>query len=207
MKLVEGKQFDTIYHEHYSYLSLSSVNTIFNVAGLSIFDVEELHTHGGSLRVFAQRTDTGKSSTSDNVSKILNIEKSKGIESQAFYEGFQQSADKIKVNFLSFLEKARADNKKVAAYGAAAKGNTLLNFAGVKAEQIDFVVDRSPLKKDRYLPGSHIPIVDESVLKEEKPDYIIILPWNITDEVSTQLEYSRAWGAKFVTAIPELSVF
>lgn len=204
LELVKNKQFDTIYHEHFSYLSLTAVQNIFSKNGLQVFDVERLPSHGGSLRVFAQRIDTGCREVSCRVSECLQQESESGITSLEFYRGFQAAAEKIKNEFLRYLIQAKREGKKVAAYGAAAKGNTLLNFAGIKPDLIQFVVDRSPGKIGRYLPGSRIPIVAEDELHRCEPDVIVILPWNLQHEIKSQLEYSAAWNATFVTTIPEL---
>lgn len=203
---VAGNQFDTIYHEHFSYLSLSSVKRIFDANGLTVFDVEALPTHGGSLRVYAQRSDTGSRAIEAAVAERLAGERAAGLEHEAFYASFQSAAEKVKNDFLEFLLAARRRGETVAAYGAAAKGNTLLNFAGVRADLLAFVVDRSPGKQGKFLPGSRIPIVAEDRLEQIRPHYIVILPWNLDAEVRTQLAYCREWGARFVTAVPELRV-
>jgi 2-polyprenyl-3-methyl-5-hydroxy-6-metoxy-1,4-benzoquinol methylase len=204
LNLLEKVQFDTIYHEHFSYLSLSAVHRIFEANGLTVFDVEEIPTHGGSLRVFAQRTDTGTQSVSENVQTILEKERAVGLIKRSGYEGFQQKAEKIKDDLNDFLIDAKRQGKTVAAYGAAAKGNTLMNFAGVRPDLIQFVVDRNPAKKDKFMPGSRIPIVDEEMIKDHKPDFVVILPWNLRDEVMEQLGYIREWGGVFVAAVPKL---
>lgn len=206
LNLVRQNQFDTIYHEHYSYLSLAAVTRIFAANGLSVFDVEELPTHGGSLRVFAQRSDTGKRERTDRLAKMEKTEAEAGIESSAFYEGFQAKAEKVKDDFVAFLIDAKRKGLKVGAYGAAAKGNTLMNFAGIRPDLIPYVVDRAAAKQGKYMPGSRIPIVDEAHLEANRPDLIVILPWNIRDEVMRQLDHARGWGAKFVTAVPKLRV-
>ena len=206
LKLASENQFDTVYHEHYSYLSLTAVERIFKANGLSVFDVEEIPTHGGSLRVFAQRTDHGMHSTSPNVAMMLDREAGAGILTEEFYEAFQSCADRVRDDFLSFLVQCRRDGKKVAAYGAAAKGNTLLNYAGVQLDLLPYVVDRNPAKQGKFLPGSHIPVLPEEHLKVDRPDYVVILPWNLRHEVMEQLEYIRQWDGKFVTAVPELLV-
>ncbi|QVL45628.1 MAG: methyltransferase domain-containing protein [Methylophilaceae bacterium] len=206
LNLIEKNQFDTIYHEHFSYLSLIAVNTIFKANGLSIFDVEEITTHGGSLRVFAQRTETGQHTASDRYKALLDKEKSLGMDTAAFYANFQQKANKVKYDLTKFLIEAKESGKKVIAYGAAAKGNTLLNFAGIKEDLLSFVVDKNPAKQNKYLPGSRVPIVNEDIIKELKPDYILILPWNLKREVMEQLNYVRTWSGKFVTAVPQLEV-
>lgn len=206
MQLVQNAQFDTIYHEHFSYLSLTAVCTIFEANGLQVFDVQEIPTHGGSLRVFAQRKDSGKQAVSPTVSVLLASERSAGITQRAYYEGFQTRTDKIKNDLLEFLIEAKRNNKTIMAYGAAAKGNTLLNYAGVRPDLLPQVVDRNPAKQNKYLPGSRIPIVSEDAIKAMRPDYILILPWNLCEEVQAQLDYAREWGAKFVTAVPKLEV-
>jgi len=206
LKLLAETQFDTIYHEHFSYLSLTAVQRVFAANGLAIFDVEELPTHGGSLRVYAQHTDTGQHTTGARVAQVLDAEKASGMLSAGHYRNFQAHTDRIKYELTRFLLDAKRDGKRVAAYGAAAKGNTLLNYAGIRADLIDFVIDRNPAKQDKYMPGSRIPIVPEERLKQEKPDYVLILPWNLKTELETQLAYVKDWGGKLVTAIPHLEV-
>ena len=205
-RLIDGCQFDTIYHEHFSYLSLTSVERIFEEAGLSVFDVEEHPTHGGSLRVFAQRADTGVHPRSAAVDALLASEAKAGLRSRAYYAGFQERVLGVKHEFLSFLLMARTEGKTVVGYGAAAKGNTLMNFAGVREDLVAFVADRNPAKQGRFMPGSRIPIVDESRLRAAKPDYVLLLPWNLKDELVQQLQYVRAWGGGFLTAVPRLEV-
>jgi len=206
LRLIEGREFDTMYHEHFSYLSLTAVARVFAVNGLTVFDVEEYPTHGGSLRVFAQRTDTGSHPVGERIDALLRLERASGLESAAYYAGFQSSAERVKDEFVGFLLDAKRRGKRIAAYGAAAKGNTLMNFAGIRPDLIPFVVDPIPSKQGKYMPGSRIPIVDESRLSEFRPDYIVILPWNIQAEVVQQLAYVREWGGEFVTAIPELRI-
>ena len=206
LNLVQQNQFDTIYHEHYSYLSLTSVNTIFAANGLTVFDVDELSTHGGSLRVYAQRSDVGRHTVSSNVAELLARENATGMTSETFYENFQAKANKVKNDLLMFLLEAKREGKAVAGYGAAAKGNTLLNYAGVRPDLLAYVVDRNPAKQNKFLPGCRIPIMSESQLKQTKPDYVLILPWNLRDEVVEQLAYIREWGAMFVAAVPSLKV-
>ena len=205
LKLVQQNQFDTIYHEHFSYLSLTAVRRIFERNGLMIFDVEELPTHGGSLRVYAQRSDTGQREICDSVGALLGIEVAAGVTSAGFYAGFQPKADRVKNDFLSFLIAAKNAGKTVAAYGAAAKGNTLMNYGGIRPDLIEFVVDRNPAKQGQYMPGSRIPIVDEAQLTAAKPDYVVILPWNLKDEIVVQLDYVRAWDCQFVVAVPSIA--
>ncbi len=206
LRLVSENQFDTIYHEHYSYLSLTAVRRIFAHNGLSVFDVEELSTHGGSLRVYAQRTDSGIHETNANVANMLKLESQAGMAAPAFYTGFQARANQVKNDFLSFLIEAKRTGKTVAGYGAAAKGNTLLNYAGVHPDLLPYVVDRNPAKQDKFLPGCRIPIVAEAHLKQNRPAYVVILPWNLRTEVVEQLAYIREWGGRFVTAVPSLKV-
>ena len=206
LQLVADTQFDTIYHEHFSYLSLTAVLQIFELNGLSIFDVEELSTHGGSLRIFAQRLDSGRYQVNQSVKEMLACEATAGMKTPAYYAGFQEKANKVKNDFKSFLIEAKRAGKSVAAYGAAAKGNTLINYAGIRPDLIPFVVDRNPAKQGKYLPGSRIPIVKESCIKSRKPDYVVILPWNLCNEVMTQLDYIREWGGQFVTAVPSLAI-
>jgi len=206
LKLLEETQFDTIYHEHFSYLSLTAVTAIFAANGLTVFDVEELPTHGGSLRVFAQRADTGRRPGAASVAGMLAREAKAGLQSRAAYDDFQLRAERVKHEFLEFLLAARRAGQTVAAYGAAAKGNTLLNFAGVRPELIACVADRNPAKQGKRLPGSRIPVVDEQALEALRPDYVVILPWNIRAEVMGQLAGLRARGTRFVTAIPSLKV-
>lgn len=205
-RLIDGCQFDTIYHEHFSYLSLTAVERIFAAAGLGVFDVEEHPTHGGSLRCFAQRADTGRHPRSPAVDALLATEAAAGMRGADYYAGFQERVLKVKNDFLSFLVKARAEGETVAGYGAAAKGNTLMNFAGVRPDLVPFVADRNPAKQGRYLPGSRIPVVEVEEIDSLRPDYILILPWNLRDEVMTELASVRQWGARFVTAVPELTI-
>lgn len=206
LQLIRNTQFDTVYHEHYSYLSLTALTRIFSAHGLNVFDVEELSTHGGSLRIYAQRTDTGIQAYSSRVNELLVKEALAGITKTDFYFGFQTKTQKIKDDLLTFLLTSKQQGKTVAAYGAAAKGNTLMNYAGIRSDLISFVVDRNPAKQGKFMPGSHIPIVDENRLLHETPSYVIIFPWNIQAEVITQLAYVRQWGGKFVTPVPKLEI-
>jgi SAM-dependent methyltransferase len=204
LRMVAENQFDTAYHEHYSYLSLTAVQRIFAANGLNVFDVEEHTTHGGSLRVFAQRADQGQHAKTEQVAAMLVRETKAGLTTAAFYSDFQKRTNKVKNDFYAFLVDVNRQGKRVAAYGAAAKGNTLMNYAGVRPDLISFVVDRNPAKQGKYMPGSRIPIVGEGYLKDARPDYVVILPWNLKAEVMQQLDYIRAWGGQFVTAVPEL---
>ena len=206
LAMVLGSQFDTAYHEHYSYLSLGAVSAIFAANGLRVFDVERLPTHGGSLRVFAQRSDSGAHATGSSVAEMLACEQAAGMGDLLFYRGFQAHAIRIKHELLAFLLQARRDGLSVAAYGAAAKGNTLLNFAGVRPDLLAYVVDKNPAKQGRFLPGSRIPVVDEAHLRARRPDRVLILPWNLRAEVMEQLGYIREWGGQFVTAVPHLAL-
>lgn len=206
LKLVENNQFDTIYHEHFSYLSLCSVVGLFRAGGLEVFDVEELPTQGGSLRVFAQRADSGTQPVTDRVENLLAHEKRVGLTTENFYRGFQARVEAVKHEFLSFLLDCRRAKLKVAAYGAAAKGNTLLNFAGVRPDLLPYVVDHNPAKIGNFLPGSRIPIVDEERLIAKRPDRVVILPWNLREDVMARLAYVRDWGGQFVVAIPHLEI-
>jgi SAM-dependent methyltransferase len=207
LRLVGEVQFDTVYHEHFSYLSLTVAKRICEHNGLAVFDVEELPTHGGSLRVFAQRRDHGIHPISVTVGAMLASEQAAGMSATGFYSGFQNVVDAVRNEFVDFLVDARKHRRVVAAYGAAAKGNTLMNYAGVRSDLIQFVVDRNPSKQGKYMPGSHLPIVDESRLRASKPDYIVLFPWNLKEELALQLEFVRSWGGALVTAIPKLSVW
>ena len=207
LRIVQQNQFDTFYHEHYSYLSLTAVQSIFIDNGLSVFDVEELPTHGGSLRVYANRSDTGTQTQTPAVTQLLRMEDTAGMNSLGFYQEFQHMAERIKDDLLLCLIDAKRRGLKVGAYGAAAKGNTLLNFAGIRPDLVPYVVDKNPAKKGKYMPGSRIPIVDEAYLKVHRPDLILILPWNLRAELFAQLAYVREWGGQLMIAVPKLEVF
>lgn len=205
LRMVEGRQFDTAYHEHYSYLSLATVVRIFRRAELEVFDVTELSTHGGSLRVFAQRATSGEHPVAPAVGRVLADEESAGMRTRAFYRGFQAAAEEVKNALLSFLVDAKSKGLRVAGYGAAAKGNTLLNFAGVRPDLLAYVVDRSPGKQGRFMPGSRIPILAPAALDQDSPDVVLVLPWNLLDEVARQLEPLRTrTGARLAVAVPRL---
>lgn len=206
MRLIAENQFDTIYHEHFSYLSLTAAERIFNANGLAVFDVEEHPTHGGSLRVFTQRGDTGLQPRTPHVDELLAREILTGMREAVYYTSFQDKINQVKDDFLTFLLAAKHQGKRVAAYGAAAKGNTLMNYAGIRSDLISFVVDRNPAKHNKFMPGSRIPIVDEARLQSEKPEYVVILPWNLKTEVIVQLAYIRAWAGQIVAAVPRLEV-
>jgi len=201
-QLVSNNQFDTIYHEHFSYLSLSFLTKLFGFCGLQIFDIDEFETHGGSLRVYCQRQDTGAYNISHKVNSLVEREIELGVKSKAYYIGFQSKVDLVCAEFLSFINDAKSQGIKIAAYGAAAKGNTFLNYLMLTDKDIPYVVDLNPAKQGKFLPGSHIPIVDEQHLKEDKPDYIIVFPWNLIDEIQDQLRYIDEWGGRLVTALP-----
>lgn len=202
LNLIAQSQFDTIYHEHYSYLSLLSVEKILQANGLKVFDVEELPTHGGSLRIFACLKDNDEQVDSVSLEQLRQKEKTAKINDMATYSRFAQQVEQVRASLLKFLRTAKTDGKHVAAYGAAAKGNTLLNYCGVTTDLIDYVVDRSTEKQDKYLPGSHLPIHDPARIFETKPDYILILPWNLADEISAQMAAVKDWGGRFVIPIP-----
>lgn len=206
MQLVANNQFDTIYHEHFSYLSLISVREMMKHSGLRVFHVEEIPTHGGSLRVYITH-ENSKHQTRDSVVEVIGKEKQAGMDKMDFYDGFQNKIEKVCGDFMDFLKKAKEEGKKVAGYGAAAKGNTLMNYCDIHDDLISFVCDLSPYKQDMYMPGSKIPILPPSEIQKQQPDYVVILPWNLKDEISEQLSQIRDWNAKFVTAIPELKVF
>ena len=203
--LVANNQFDTIYHEHFSYLSLTSAQTIFAANGLHIFDVEDIPTHGGSLRVYAQRTDSGTQAETQRLHDSLRQESE--LSNSSFYQDFQTGVEKVKNDLLSFLIAQKNAGKSVAAYGAAAKGSTLLNYAGIKPDLISFVYDANPSKQQKFMPGSRIPIRPPALLSQHKPDWVIIFPWNIANEIMQQEQQIRNWGGHFLVAIPELKVF
>ncbi len=205
LNLIRLNQFDTVYHEHYSYLSLCTVSRIFEHAGLKVYDVEQLPTHGGSLRIYGCHADAGFA-VSAAVDAVLAAEADAGMQALPVYQQFQQHANRVKNDFLAFLIEQKRAGKTVAAYGAAAKGNTLLNYAGVKADLLSFVCDAAPAKQNKYMPGSHIPILSPDAIAERKPDFVVILPWNIADEVMTKNAFIRNWGGQFVTAVPDLKV-
>jgi 2-polyprenyl-3-methyl-5-hydroxy-6-metoxy-1,4-benzoquinol methylase len=206
MQLVENSQFDTIYHEHFSYLSFSTVQKIFAAQGLELFDVEELPTHGGSLRIFGKHKEDTSKAVTPAVAALLQKEDSKGMNNMAWYGNLQQKALTVKLDLTELLIKLKRDHVTVAAYGAAAKGNTLLNYCGIKSDLIDFVVDANPNKQGKYLPASHIPVVNEAHLKQAKPQYVIILPWNLKDEITQQLAYIKDWGGRFIIPVPRLEI-
>jgi len=207
LKLIKLNQFDTIYQEHFSYFSLLTVCKIFEKHGMKIYDVEELSTHGGSLRIYGTHLSNASYDISGNVEKILLEEKEYGFEHIETYEHFSENVKKIKRESCKLLIKLKEEGSKIAAFGAAAKGNTFLNYCGIGKEYIDFVADSSTAKQGLYLPGTRIPIVSPDRIREEKPDYIVLLAWNLKDEISGLLEYTREWGCRLITFIPETEVF
>jgi len=205
MRLIENSLFDTVYHEHFSYLSLYTVCRIFAAAGLRVWKVEELSTHGGSLRVYGCHAGDARF-TEDSVTNLLDIEELHGLQRMETYLGFQSRADKIKDDLLAFLIEQKSADKKVAAYGAAAKGNTLLNYAGVKPDLLPFVCDAAESKQGKFMPGSHIPILPPDRLRQARPDFVLILPWNIATEIQVQFSPLKDRGVRFVTAVPEIKI-
>jgi hypothetical protein len=205
MRLIEHTQFDTVYHEHFSYLSLHTVSRIFDQAGLRVFDVEELSTHGGSLRIFGCHQNDSRV-TAESVNSMLTEEKSRGLQLLSTYKVFQLRADEVKNELLTFLLTQKREGKRVMAYGAAAKGNTLLNYAGVKPDLLPMVYDAAPAKQGKYMPGSHIPIMKPEMLREVKPDVVLVLPWNIAEEVTDQHSYIQEWGGQFAIAVPKMKI-
>ncbi|KZB62917.1 SAM-dependent methyltransferase [Thalassospira lucentensis] len=205
LNLLEKTQFDTIYHEHFSYLSLYAVERCFEQNGLKVFDVEELPTHGGSLRVWAQKT-SGTRPETVGLKAVRAKEDAAGIATLDCYDGFEQKVIKIRDDLIAFINQANANGKKVAAYGAAAKGNTILNYCGIMSDQIAFVVDANPHKQNTLLPGSRIPVRSPEALRTEQPDYVIILPWNLKDEIMAAVSYVRDWDGQFVVAVPKVQI-
>ncbi len=205
LRLIEQNQFDTIYHEHFSYLSFLTVEQVFAKADLRLFDVEELPTHGGSIRIYACRAGSSRP-TEARVERMRQLERDGGLADLAVYRAFEQRVRATKRDLLDFLIRAKRDGKSVAAYGAAAKGNTLLNYCGVRADMVDYVVDKNPYKQDRFCPGTHVPVHGPERLAQTRPDYVLILPWNIRDEVVEQMRGIREWGGRFVVAIPSVEV-
>lgn len=205
LQLILQNQFDTIYHEHFSYFSFLTVEKVFATHGLTLFDVEELPTHGGSLRIYGQHND-GKKPISERVSKLKTKETEAGLEQRSTYLGFGEQVKATKRHLLSFLIDIKNRGKSVVGYGAPAKGNTLLNYCGIRTDLLDYTVDRSPYKQGLFLPGTHIPIYHPDRIMETKPDYLLILPWNIKDEIIEQMSHIREWGGQFVVPIPQVEV-
>lgn len=206
MQLMDRLEFDTIYHEHFSYFSFVTVNRVLAYHGLVVFDVEELPTHGGSLRVYARHDADGSKPVEASVGDLLERERAAGFEDLETYRGFQPKVDAAKRGILSFLIGAKNEGKTVVGYGAAAKGNTLLNFCGVRTDLLAYSVDRNPAKQGKFLPGTHIPVLAPEAMRETKPDYVLILPWNLKDEIVQQHAYIREWGGRFVVPLPEVRV-
>jgi SAM-dependent methyltransferase len=206
MRLMEGNQFDTIYHEHFSYLSFLTVCRVFETHGMEIFDVEELPTHGGSLRIFAQHFKTGCHTVGPRVDDLKHREEAAGLGRLEHYFSFSERVQATKRSLLEFLIKAKSNGKTIAGYGAPGKGNTLLNYCGIRTDFIDYTVDRNPYKHGKFLPGTGIPIFPPDRIAQTKPDYVLILPWNLKDEIVTQLKYVRSWGGQFVIPIPTVEV-
>jgi SAM-dependent methyltransferase len=207
LQLMAENQFDTIYHEHFSYFSCIAVNNIFAHHGLRIFDVDELKTHGGSLRIYACHAEDTSRPISQNVENLISVEKESGFERLDTYLSFGEKAKETKRHILEFFIQAKRGNKTIAGYGAPAKGNTLLNYCGIRTDFIDFTVDLSPHKQGHYLPGTHIPIYHPDKIREIKPDCLVILPWNLKDEFMEQMSHIREWGGQLVTLIPEVKVY
>ncbi len=207
MRLMDENQFDTIYHEHFSYFSFITVEKIFASHGLTLFDVDELPTHGGSLRIYARHTEDNSKPIGQKITDLKKREDAAGFTRLEYYRLFSERVKETKRKILTFLIEAKRDGKSLVGYGAPAKGNTLLNYCGIRSDFIDYTVDRSPYKQGLYLPGTHIPIYQPDKIKETKPDYLIILPWNLKEEIMDQMSYIRDWGGKFVVFIPEVKVY
>ena len=207
VRLVEGNQFDTIYHEHFSYFSLIAIQNIFEHHGLVVFDVDELATHGGSLRVFVRQADDGSKPVHKRVDDLRAYEENLGLKKMEYYVSFDKQVRETKHKLLEFLIGAVRNGKSIAGYGAPGKGNTLLNYCGIRTDFIEYTVDRNPYKQGLYLPGTHIPVYSPDAIRETKPDFVLILPWNFKEEITQQMSYVREWGAKFVVPIPEVTVF
>jgi C-methyltransferase C-terminal domain/Putative zinc binding domain/Methyltransferase domain len=206
LRLVEDNQFDTIYHEHFSYFSLLTARKVLAAHGLEVFDVDELKSHGGSLRVYAQRRATGRQPVSAKVEALLERERALGFDALEGHDGFSARVEETKWRLLEFLIECRRNGKRVAGYGAPGKGNTLLNYCGIRTDLLEFTVDRNPYKQGMFLPGTHIPIRHPEALEQARPDFILILPWNLKEEIVAQLSYAREWGARCVVPIPEVEV-
>jgi SAM-dependent methyltransferase len=206
LRLMQDNQFDTIYHEHFSYLSLGTVQKVFASHGLSLFDVEELPTHGGSLRIFVCHTEDDTKTEAFRVAELLNREEAAGLRQLQAYLAFGEQVKQTKRQILEFLIRAKKEGKKLAGYGAPAKGNTLLNYCGVGTDFIDYTVDRSPYKQGLFLPGTRIPVKAPDKIRETEPDYVVVLPWNLKEEIMAQMAYIREWGGRFVILIPEVMV-
>jgi 2-polyprenyl-3-methyl-5-hydroxy-6-metoxy-1,4-benzoquinol methylase len=207
MRLIEGNQFDTIYHEHFSYFSFISVEKIFAALGLTLFDVEELPTHGGSLRIYARHSEDTSKPVSHRVSELRDKEMTAGVTRLDYYFTFSERVKETKRRLLHFLINAKQQGKRIVGYGAPGKGNTLLNYCGIRCDFLDYTVDRNPYKHGKFTPGTHIPIYPPEKIGETKPDYLFILPWNLKEEIMKQMSWIRDWGAQFLVPIPEVEVY
>lgn len=207
MRLMEENQFDTIYHEHFSYLSFIVVDRIFSHHGLTLFDVQEIPIHGGSLRIYARHTEDASKPVSDRVTELLEREKAAGFDKLETYAHFTEQVKETKRKLLEFLITAKQKGKTIAGYGAPGKGNTLLNYCGIRTDFLEYTVDRNPYKQGKFTPGTHIPIYSPDKIRETKPDYLLILPWNVKDEIMEQASYIREWGGQFVVPIPEVKIY
>jgi hypothetical protein len=207
LRTIEGNQFDQIYHEHFSYFSLYSVERIFAAHGIPVYDVEELPTHGGSIRIYARHAEDTSKEVTDRLIELRARESTAGVGTLAYYEDFESRVREVKQKLLEFLIDAKRAGKRVVGYGAPGKGNTMLNYCGIRTDFLDFTVDRSPHKHGKFLPGTHIPILPTEQLWEARPDYVLILPWNLKNEIMGQLAGIRAWGGKFVVPIPEVTIY
>ena len=206
LRLVEGNQFDTIYHEHFSYFSFLTACKLLSAHGLEVFDVDELKSHGGSLRLYAQRRSSGRRAVGPKVEALLERERAMGFDTLEGHAGFARRVEETKWKLVEFLIQCRREGKRVAGYGAPGKGNTLLNYCGIRTDLLEFTVDRNPYKHGLFLPGTHIPIRHPDALEQARPDFILILPWNLKEEIAAQLSYTREWGARCVVPIPEVLV-
>lgn len=207
LRLIEQNEFDTIYHEHFSYFSMLTISRIMDAHGLKVFDVEELSTHGGSLRIFVCRAEDQTHKIHPSVEELIGLEKKAGLDSAGGYERFAAQVEQTKFALVNFLLTAARQGKTVVGYGAPGKSATLLHYCGIGKDLIEYTVDRSPYKQGRFLPGNHIPIYDPNRLRETKPDYVVILPWNLKDEIMEQLQFIRQWGGRFVVPIPKVAVY
>jgi SAM-dependent methyltransferase len=207
LRLVESNQFDTIYHEHFSYFSFITVEQVFAAHGLTLFDVDELPTHGGSLRIYGRHKEDGDKPVTARVTELRAREQVAGVNRLDYYSSFSEKVKETKRKVLEFLIHAKRDGKTVVGYGAPGKGNTLLNYCGIRTDFIDYTVDRNPYKQGKFTPGTHIPILHPDRIRETRPDYLFLLPWNLKDEIMQQMSYVREWGGRFVVPIPEIRVY
>jgi hypothetical protein len=207
MRLMEENQFDTIYHEHFSYFSFITAEKIFAAHGITLFDVEELSTHGGSLRIYGRHTENDTLPLTERARELHEREVNAGFTNMEHYSAFGEQVKETKRKLLDFLIHAKREGKSISGYGAPGKGNTLLNYCGIRTDFLDYTVDRNPYKHGKFLPGTHIPIYPPEKIQETKPDYVFILPWNFKDEIMSQMEGIREWGGQFVVPIPEVKVY